>query len=133
MSRIYGDEAFPAIVMPSFGVRMVGTDNVARVTDRQIQVIDANGTSHSVAPETLLAPMPVASAISTLDRIFEPSAKAGPELPPDTVDYLRRQAEQLHLDSAPVRLRLVWQPENFDVRSMQRTPAGEAKVREVKW
>lgn len=131
--RQSGHNAFPTIAMPGFGAKNIGTDGRAKVTARTIDVIGADGTQHAVAPEELLAPMPVASAISTLDEIFEPSAEGAPELSADTVNYLKRQTELLDSPSEAVGLRLVWQPELFDIQSLERVPSGTATVREVKW
>lgn len=133
LARTTGSNAFPTIAMPGFGAKNIGADGGARVTDRRIDVIDADGTLHKVTPEGLLAPMPTASAVFTLNRIFDPTADVAPELSAETIEYLKRQSEQLGLDGDPVGLRLVWQPEIFDIRTLQRTPAGEATVREVDW
>lgn len=133
LSRLSGQDAFPTVAMPGFSASNVGTNGQSRVTERQIYVIDASGTSHSITPAKLLEPMPVASAAATLDRIFKPSAKVAPALATETVQYLRGQAERLTLSTDPVGLRLVWQPELLDTRTLQTRPASEATVREVTW
>jgi hypothetical protein len=133
LARDSGRYAYPTIAMPGFGAGQVDTHRRGRVTERQIQVIDAAGASHAITAGALLAPMPYTSATSTLDRIFDPSANVAPELSPETINYLRRQAEQLNLGAEPVGLRLVWLPEFLDIASLNRTSAGDATVREVRW
>lgn len=119
--------------MPGFGAKSVGADGRAKVTARTIEILSADGSNRPVAAEELLAPMPVASAISTLDEIFKPSAPESPLLAGNTIDYLRRQAESLNLPGTAVGLRLSWQPELFNIQSFNRVSSGAATVREVRW
>lgn len=132
-ARTAGGNAFPTIAMPGFGAKSVGTDGRAKATDRIIEVIDADGTSHEVTAETLLAPMPTASAVSTLNRIFDPAAKVAPGLTASTVEYLKKQTQRLDPVRNAVGLRLTWQPETFNIETLERAPMGPPTVREVSW
>lgn len=148
LSRYTGTEAYPMIAMPGFNASDIGANGQARVTERKIEVIDANGGLHSVTATALLAPMPTNPANATLDRIAgqwkkdrrqtqsadsNPRVTLSPALSAETTDYLKRQTEQLALNPRPIGLRIVWQPETLDMRSLQRTPAGEPTVWEVRW
>lgn len=133
LARHSGRYAYPTVAMPGFGAGQVESGGRGRVTEREIQVIDAQGTLHSVTPDALLSPMPFTSAIATLDRIFAPSSDAAPVLGVEAVEYLKLQTEQLNMNADPVGLRFTWQPEFLDLNSLQRTPAGDATVREVAW
>lgn len=133
ISRAHGHGIFPTIAMPGFSAKNVGTDGRARITEREIQVIGADGRLRPVEVDQLMAPLNSSSAVATLDRIFDPKAKGPPEFSPETVDFLRRQTEQLHSGADPVGLRIAWQPTILDIHSLDKTPEGEPTVREVRW
>lgn len=133
IARYTDHDAFPTIAMPAFSAKNIGNDNKARVTRRHIEVIDSHGEAHTVKPEQLLQPMPVASAVATLDRLFQPSKEKDPGLSEEAIRYLEQQARRLDLNSEPTGLRLTWQRESFDTRTLERTPTGAPTIREVSW
>jgi hypothetical protein len=133
LSPLAERKPYPTITMPAFGAANVGTDGRARVTERTVEVINRDGTVHTVSAAALLAPLHSGPASLTLDRLLKPSADGAPEPAHETVEWLKSQTTRLALTPDPVGLRVIWQPVTLDIRTLKRTPAGEATVREVRW
>ncbi|WP_211695830.1 hypothetical protein [Mycobacterium spongiae] len=130
---VAGRQPFPVVTMPVFGAENVGTDARAHVAERTVHVINRDGTEHTVNAAALLAPLPPGPASQTLDRLLRPSSEVASEPTDETVKWLKAHAERLELGPDPVGLRVTWQPVILDIRTLARTPAGPATVREVRW
>lgn len=128
-----GRPPYPTITMPDFRADDVGTDGRSRITERTIEVINRDGSVQPIYAAKLLAPLHSGPASVTLDRLLKPSGDVAPELDQATVEWLKAQTLRLGLTPAPLGVRVVWQPVILDVRTLKRTPAGTATVREVRW
>ena len=117
--------------MPAFSAEKVGQDGHARVTERSVQIIRKDQTTRTVEVSALLSPLYSAPAGLTLDRLLKADADAASTLRPATIGYLQTQAKRL--DPGAVGLRIVWQPEDLNIRTLDAEPFGAAKVREVHW
>jgi hypothetical protein len=119
--------------MPAFSAEHVGTDGRARITVRTIQVVDRDGTRHTVGAAQLLAPLHSGPASLTVDRLLKSSGDGGSEPTHETVQWLKAQTERLGLTPDPVGLRVVWQQVVLDMHTVEWTPTGETTVRELHW
>jgi hypothetical protein len=133
VSTLISSEPFPTITMPAFSAERVGRDGTARITTRTIEVIGSDGSSHVVEASALLSPLYSVPAGATLDRLLKPTQGTDPDLSDQSLEWLRRQAEQLAVTAQPAGLRVKWEPEVLDLRTLTKTGAADPTVREVRW
>ena len=133
VSTLVGSEPFPTVTTPAFSAERVDRDGTARVLTRKIEVIGDDGSLHAVEAAELLSPLYSVPAGMTLDRLLKPAEGAVPDLSHESLEWLRRQAEQLRVTDKPIGLRVEWKPEVLDLHTMTKVTVAQPKVREVRW
>lgn len=130
---LVSSEPFPTITMPAFSAERINRDGTATITTRTIEVIGSDGSLHAVEAADLLSPLYSVPAGITLDRLLKPVRGVTPDLPDESLQWLRAQTERLVLTVRPVGLRITWQPKVLDLRTSTMTAGTEPTIREVRW
>lgn len=133
VSTLVSSEPFPTITMPAFSAERIDRDGTARITTRTIEVIGSDGSLHDVEAADLLSPLYAVPAATTLDRLLKPTYGVVPRLSDESLEWLRVQAEGLAVTARPVGLRVTWQPEVLDLRTLTKNAAADPTTREVRW